>query len=206
MFKTKSSFLFLLGLLVCLTGQVFADTKIGYVNAAKILEKVPHSDAARRILAKEFAPRDKKLVVMQKAQKKLEAKFTREAATMSAAGLKKLERAIRDKKREIKRAQDEFREDFNIRRNEELVKLQKAVVESIRQLGKDEKYDLILNDAGVVYYNKDTVDITNKVIEKLKSMEGFDKKRVVLNHNPLQRNEKTQLIDSFTQGNDLLSV
>ncbi|MBT4836456.1 MAG: OmpH family outer membrane protein [Methylococcales bacterium] len=169
MFKTKSSFLFLLGLLVCLTGQVFADTKIGYVNAAKILEKVPHSDAARRILAKEFAPRDKKLVVMQKAQKKLEAKFTREAATMSAAGLKKLERAIRDKKREIKRAQDEFREDFNIRRNEELVKLQKAVVESIRQLGKDEKYDLILNDAGVVYYNKDTVDITNKVIEKLKS-------------------------------------
>lgn len=47
---------------------------------------------------------------------------------------------------------------------------------------------------------------SQQIIEKLKLMKGFDEKRVILNHNPLQRNEKTQLIDSFAQENNLLSV
>lgn len=160
--------IFLLG---CL--NTYAEAKIGFVNAAKIIEQVPHADAARKALERDFAPRDKKLVIAQKGLIKLEARYKRDAAVMSALELKKLERAILNKKREIKRTQDEFKEDFNIRRNEELAKLQKTVVLAIRKLAQTEKYDVILNDASVVFAS-DTINVTQKVIQLLKS--EFSKK------------------------------
>jgi outer membrane protein len=52
-----------------------------------------------------------------------------------------------------------------MRRNEELAKLQRRIIEVIQQLAKDEKFDLIVSD-GVVYAS-DQVDITGKVIERL---------------------------------------
>ncbi|MDH5436713.1 MAG: OmpH family outer membrane protein, partial [Gammaproteobacteria bacterium] len=68
---------------------------------------------------------------------------------------------------ELKRKQDEFREDFNIRRNEEFGKLQKRIYEAIVSHAKKEKYDLIISD-GVIYAS-DTVDITNQVLARLKA-------------------------------------
>lgn len=42
---------------------------------------------------------------------------------------------------------------------------------------------------------------SQEIIEKLKLMDGFDQKRVILPPNPLLRNTKTQLIDSFIHCN-----
>ena len=77
-----------------------------------------------------------------------------------------LERDIIAQQRELKRAQDEFREDFNIRRNEELGSLQRQVYEAIVSLAKEEQFDLIVND-GAVIYASEQVDITDKVLKRL---------------------------------------
>lgn len=147
-------------------GVAQAETKIGFVNAEKLLQDAPQADAARARLEKEFAPRDKKLAASQKQLRALEEKLVRDGSTMSDAERTKLERESRDLKRDLKREQDEFREDFNIRRNEELGKLQQQVFEAIRTLAKSEQYDLILSE-GVIAASKE-VDITGKVLELLK--------------------------------------
>jgi outer membrane protein len=85
---------------------------------------------------------------------------------MSEEERRKLERDILSQKREIKRARDEFTEDFNIRRNEELGKMQREIALSIVTLAKEKGYDLILEN-GVIYAS-DRVDITKLVIERLK--------------------------------------
>jgi outer membrane protein len=142
-----------------------ADLKIGFVNVAKLLEKAPQAEKAKKDLEREFAPRDKKLVAEQKAIKQMEEKLGKDAAVMSDDEKQKLDKDIISRKREAKRMQDEFREDFNLRRNEELTQLQKEIFEAIQSLAKEGNFDLLLTD-GVVYAS-DTIDVTGKVESKL---------------------------------------
>ncbi|MGA1562686.1 MAG: OmpH family outer membrane protein, partial [Gammaproteobacteria bacterium] len=70
-------------------------------------------------------------------------------------------------KRDIKRMREEFNEDFSLRRNEELRKLQRAVAQAIDKVANDEKYDLVVSE-GVLFASK-RVDISVKVLDLLKS-------------------------------------
>ncbi|CAL1239324.1 OmpH family outer membrane protein [Candidatus Methylocalor cossyra] len=142
-----------------------AELKIGFVNVARLLERAPQAEKAKKELEREFAPRDKKLVAEQKEIKQLEEKLGKDAAIMSDEEKQKLDREIIARKREAKRLQDEFREDFNLRRNEELTQLQKEIFEAIQSLAKEEHFDLLLTD-GVVYAS-DAIDVTSKVEKKL---------------------------------------
>ncbi len=146
-----------------------ASLNVGVVNAAKVIEDAPQADAARKKLEREFAPRDKKLLGIQKKLRSLEGELERDSAIMSESTRRKLERNIVSLKRDFKRGQDEFREDLNLRRNEEFGKLQRRVSEVIVSIAKEGKYDLILTD-GVIYAS-DKVDITDKVVQRLKLMD-----------------------------------
>ncbi len=159
-------FVLLVALSVVCGDALAADNKIGFVNAVRVLEAAPQADVARKKLEKEFAPRDRELVAAQKALKGLEDRIVKDGAIMSETERSRLERNIINKRRELKRDQDEFREDVNFRRNEEFGKIQRDIVEAIRKVGKSEKYDLILGE-GVIHYSK-AVDITDKVINRLK--------------------------------------
>ncbi len=158
-------FLALLSLmLLCSAAQ--AELKIGFVNAAKVLDKAPQAEQARERLEKEFAPRDKGLVDAQRALRRLEQQLAKEGTAMEEGERRNLERDIITQKRELKRSQDEFREDFNIRRNEELGKLQRQVYQAIVELAKQDGFDLIVND-GAVIFASEQVDITDRVLSRL---------------------------------------
>lgn len=144
-----------------------SELKLGFVNAAKILEEAPQADAARNKLEKEFSARNKKLLDTQRELKALEDKISKDAAVMSDAERAKAERNINGLRRDMKRDQDEAREDFNIRRNEEFSKLQKLVYEAIVALAKQEGYDLIIGDGAI--YSSERIDITDKVMARLKA-------------------------------------
>ncbi len=146
----------------------FAELKIGFVNVAKVLEKAPQAEKAKKRLEKEFSPRDKHLVSQGKEIQKLEEKLNRDGAVMGDSERRKLERDIIAKKREAKRSQQEFSEDFNMRRNEELGKLQREIIEAIRALAKEEKFDLLLTD-GVIYASQQ-IDVTDQVQKKLSAL------------------------------------
>ncbi|MDP3931047.1 MAG: OmpH family outer membrane protein, partial [Methylococcaceae bacterium] len=98
----------------------------------------------------------------------LQEKLTKDASVMSESERANLERDISNKARDAKRAQQEFSEDFNVRRNEELGKLQRRIVEAIRGIAKEQGYDLLLTD-GVIYSNEE-IDITEQVQKKLATL------------------------------------
>jgi outer membrane protein len=143
-----------------------ADLKIGFVNAARVLEEAPQAEKARKQLEKEFAPRDKQLLGLQKTIKKLDEKLSRDGAIMSENEQRKLDREIVTNKRELKRSREEFREDLNIRRNEAFEKLSRRIREVITFIAEKEKYDLIVGDS-VIFASK-RIDISNKVVQQLK--------------------------------------
>jgi outer membrane protein len=146
-------------------GADAVELKVGYVNAVKVIEEAPQGEAALKKLEAEFGPRDKKLVAMQAKVKKLEDELDKNGLLMKDAQRRAKELEIVGLKRDVRRATQEFREDYNLRRNEELAALQKIVYKVIVDIAKQENYDLILHE-GTIYASK-RVDLTDKVLKKL---------------------------------------
>ena len=141
-----------------------ADFKIGYVNAVKVIEEAPQGEAALKKLEAEFAPRDKQIVEMQNRLKQLEQDLEKNALVLKENEHRSKEFEIVTLKRDLRRATQEFREDYNLRRNEELAALQKIVQKTIAEIAKQENYDLILESA---VYAGPKVDVTDKILKKL---------------------------------------
>jgi len=144
---------------------VAAELKIGFVDTAKLMEAAPQVKAAQSKIESEFSPREKELSDLQREIHTMDDRLTRDGAVMSESERAKLERDILGKRRDLKRSQEEFRDDLNIRRNEVLSKLQREVFEAVTAFAKEQKYDLILSQ-GVVY-SSDKIDVTDGVLKKL---------------------------------------
>jgi len=143
-----------------------AGTRVAYVQVAKVLQASPQVKAIKERIRREFAKRDDQLVAEQKKLKKLKEKLARDAAIMSEAEKKRLERDIIARSRKLKNAQSEFQEDLTLRQNEELAKLRKVITEVVVKVAKQGGFDMVL-ESGVVWANS-KVDITDKVIKELK--------------------------------------
>lgn len=153
------------GFWVCTSTASAVDLKVGYVNAVKVIEEAPQGEAAKKKLEAEFGPRDKKLVSMQAKIKQLEDDLEKNGLLLKDTDRRAKEQEIVVLKRDLRRATQEFREDYNLRRNEELAALQKIVYKVIVDIAQQENYDLILHE-GTIYASK-KVDLTDKVLKKL---------------------------------------
>lgn len=142
-----------------------AELKIGYVNAVKVIEEAPQGESALKKLEAEFSPRDKKIVEMQNRIKQLEQELEKNALVLKEPDRRAREHEVVSLKRDVRRMSQEFREDYNLRRNEELAALQKVVYKAIVEIAKQEQFDLILHE-GVIYAGT-KVDVTEKVLKKL---------------------------------------
>jgi outer membrane protein len=156
----------LIAVMLMYSAGAAAETKIGFVDTAKLMEAAPQVKAAQAKIESEFAPREKELVALQQQIRKLEDKMSRDSSVMSETQTSKLEREVLAKRRDLKRSQEEFRDDLNIRRNEVLSKLQKEIYNVVVAFAKEQKFDLILTQ-GVVY-SSDKVDVTESVLKKLR--------------------------------------
>ena len=65
---------------------------------------------------------------------------------------------------DFQRMQREYREDLNMRRNQELAALFERADKVIKQIADAEKYDLILQEA---VYRSPRIDITDRVLKAL---------------------------------------
>jgi len=139
--------------------------KIGYVVVEKILKEAPQTAASNKKLEKEFKSRTDDLQKKVKAIQKQEKDFKKNSVTMATADLQKAQKKIQNTKIEIQRVERELREDIDIRRREEIGKLQQQINEAIEEMAKKDKYDLILYQ-GVAYASKE-IDITDKLIKVL---------------------------------------
>lgn len=147
-----------------------ADIKIGYVNAARLLEESPQAAEVSKRLKQEFSQRETALVTDQKELKRLEDQLIRDGAVMSETERSKLERDVSSLKRNVRRDAGEFREDLNLRRNEEIGKLLEIVQAAIEVIGKEQNYDLIVYEG--IAYASPAIDLTETVLEKLRAPAG----------------------------------
>jgi outer membrane protein len=141
-----------------------AETKIGFVNTEKLLREAPLSVAAQKKLEREFAARQQDLQKLAKQARELQAQLDKDGVTMSDTERKNKERELGNHSRELQRQEREFREDLNLRRNEELGQIQERARKTIQEIARAEKFDIIIEQAVFVDAKS---DITDRVMKAL---------------------------------------
>jgi outer membrane protein len=141
-----------------------ADLKIGFIDAERINRESAPAERASKQLEKEFAPRAQELQRREAQIKLMQAQLEKESMTMSESDRRGKEQELARASLDFQRLQREYREDLNLRRNQELSTLFERANRVIKQIAESEKYDLILQEA---VYRSSRIDITDRVLKAL---------------------------------------
>ncbi len=141
-----------------------AELRIGFIDAERINRESAPAERATKKLEKEFAPRAAELQKMEGQIKALQGQLEKDALTMSDSDRRNKEQELGRLNRDFQRMQREYREDLNLRRNEELASLFDRANKVIKQIAESEKYDLIVQEA---VYRSGRIDITDTVLKAL---------------------------------------
>ena len=157
----------LVGLLAVLGGtEAEAQTKIGVVNFQKLIEDAPQTQVTMKSLETEFEPRRREMTSLQSELKARSDKFQRDGSLMSDTDRSKEEIALRDLQHEFSQKAQQFQDDAKTRRNEELGKVQRYLVQEVSSYANAEGFDLVIYGT---LYTKPSIDITAQVSAFLSS-------------------------------------
>lgn len=151
---------------VCLIAAVpaRAEVKIGFVNSQRVLNDAPQATKAKKKIEKEFEKRDQDLQKVAKQLQVLQEGLEKNSVTMAESDRHNKEREFNDLNRDFQRKQREFREDLNLRQNEEMAAIFERVNKVIKSIAESDKYDIILQEA---VYASPRIDLTDRVIKAL---------------------------------------
>jgi outer membrane protein len=166
--KWTIGFVAAIGTLVA--SPAWAELKIGVVDYGRLVEESPQAKSALEAIRTEFTPRQRDLQNQQATLKSKEDKLQKDGATMSQDQRTNAEKDLRDSYRELQRKQSEVQDDFNARRNEEMSRLQKILIEQVRIYAKAQSFDLVIADG--VIYTTPTIDITPAILAQLQANPG----------------------------------
>ena len=152
------------GILSVATSASGQELKIGFVNTDRVFKEAAPALRSQKKLQEEFAPRDQEIKDVSAQATEVKAKLEKDGLTMAESEKRALESELARLSREIQRLQREFREELNLRKQEELKVILRIANEEIDKIAAEEKYDLILQEA---VYRSDRLDITDKVIKAL---------------------------------------
>ncbi len=143
-----------------------AELKIGFIDAERINRESAPAELASKRLEKEFAPRAQELQRRESQIKSLQGQLEKESMTMSESDRRGKEQELARITLDFQRLQREYREDLNLRRNQELQSLFERANRVIKQIAEAEKFDLIVQEA---VYRSPRIDITERVLKALSS-------------------------------------
>jgi outer membrane protein len=164
-----SSLIFGLGAaaLAATAPAVSAEMKIAVVDYGKLMEESPQAKAVSDALRNEFTPRQRDLQAQQASVKAREDRLQKDAATMSQDQRARADKDLRDGARDFARKQSELQDDFNARKNEEMSRLQRILIDEVRTYAKAQGFDLVIADG--VIYSTPTLDITPQILSALQA-------------------------------------
>ncbi len=143
------------------------EMKIGVVSLPALIERAPQTKSSMDALQEEFAPRQREFLAKQKEYEEFQAKAQKDFAVMGETERRNAEKELRDLQREVTRLQTEFREDLNLRQNEEYGVLQRALLKEVQDYAQEQGYDLIVGDG--VLFASNAVNITEEVLRAVEA-------------------------------------
>jgi outer membrane protein len=148
------------------------DFRVGVVDTERILRESAPALKAEQKIEKEFAARDQEIKKLSKQVQQMQDFLEKQGASLPDMERRNKERELSNSTMDLQRMQREFREDLNLRKNEELAGVLERANKAIQSIAVSEKYDLILQEA---VYRNPKIDITDKVLKYLATDKAADK-------------------------------
>ena len=153
-----------LGLGLAATTVSAQDLRIGVVNMERILRDSQSAAQASERLNTEGQRRQEEIDALTKRFKQRLERFEQGAPDMTESERVAERRELAEMERDVARRSREARDEFNQRRNEEVLLLQSRAGRVIQQIAEKEKFDLVLYE---FFYASPKVDITERVMKEL---------------------------------------
>ncbi len=149
-----------------------AQAKIGWINSASIMEKLPEAQDAQHQIDKLVADWQEELAKMQNEWQKKFEEYDKKKLIMTDQLRAQSEKELQDLDKRIA----EYRtkkfgqsgELFN-KQNELMKPIQNKIFKVIQDIAKEEDYDYVLDKSGdiLLMYTNDKYDLTPKVYERI---------------------------------------
>jgi outer membrane protein len=144
-----------------------AELKVGVLDYGRLMDESPQGKTLLESLRNDASAKQRELQTAAQSLQSRKDKLVKDRATMSPDQVSRSEKDIRDSERDLARRQSEIQDDFNARRNEEMSKLQRSLIEEVRAYAKAQNFDLVVTD-GVIYATP-SLDITPGVLQVLQA-------------------------------------
>ncbi len=155
-------------LLLCLglaaqTAAHAQQLQIGYVDMKEVLDNAPQVVAGREKLDQEFRPRNDAIEAEELRVQELEQRLQQGDLTEEARG--RLDREIRELRRNINRQREDLRDELSFRRTEEVQRLEDQINLAVQEIAQRNGYHLIISSP--VVYADPALDITDLILRQL---------------------------------------
>lgn len=157
---------FAIFLLVLFALPVWAQEKlkIGIVDIQRVISESQAGKAAKDKFQTQVKKVEADLVKEKQEVDKLKSDFDKKSALMNEEERKNLEKEIQRRERGYVLSARDFQEELGQREREMTAEIFKDIVKIVNDLGKTEKFSLVL-ERSQVPYSDETIDITKRVIE-----------------------------------------
>lgn len=145
----------------------WAEIKIAVVDYGRLVEESPQAKTALEAIRTEFTPKQREAENLAASLKTKQDKLEKDQATMSPEQRTRAEKELRDGARDLQQRRAELQDDFTARRNEEMSRLQRALIEEVRAYAKAQNFDLVIADG--VIYSVPTLDITPAILSAMQA-------------------------------------
>ena len=161
--------LFVLGLAMSVAahGQ---DVRIGYVNMKMVLDNAPQVVTGREKLDMEFRPRNEAIEAEEAEVELLEQRL--QNGDLGSDERSRLERDVRELRRNINRQREDLRDELSFRRTEEVQRLEDQINVAVQEIAQQYGYDLVLSSP--VVYADSSLDITELILQQLQEEHDAD--------------------------------
>ena len=170
--KTKRGTALLLALIFGCLGFAGAQSKIGWVNTAAILEKLPEAQDAQRQIDNLVAEWQAELAKLQNTWMMKKDEYDKKKLILTDQLRADAEKDLEDLDKRIAdyrtKKFGQSGELFN-KQNELMKPVQNKVFKVVQDIAKEDDYDYVFDKSAdiLMLYSKDKYDLTAKVLERL---------------------------------------
>jgi len=165
--RHRSTLALVAALGILLPQLALAETKIGYVNTQRVLKESSEMKSIEERITKltdskrdEFKPRQEKLTQMAK-------ELQTQSSVLSPEAFEERQIELAQFKSQIERDLQAAQEQVEVEQRKAIAPLLRKVQEIINEIGRDDGFALVIEPHQGVLFLGESIDITDKVIERL---------------------------------------
>jgi outer membrane protein len=162
----------LMFLMIVATSATAQQLRVGYVDMKQVLDNAPQVLAGREKLDLEFRPRNETIEFQERQVQAMDDRL--QMGDLAEDARVRLDRELREMRRNVNRQKEDLREELSFRRTEEVQKLEDQINLAVEEIARNNGYDLILSSP--VVYADPSLHITQLILDQLKLEYEADKR------------------------------